>query len=184
MKWLGKRRNPFWPRAQSRLIRAESYLALAEPGGQEHRLWLAEDGRRYFKATLEERFSFTVIRNPAGLPELANALPLEYLDRLRGGPLSCRDPSPIWGSQAAGSSGVSWISDGATANRAVAYLAEQKEPVWRKLALKAVLARPPSRLQKAVRERRPVGEFPDTRLPFFLTMPPACSCSIIRALAQ
>ena len=57
-------------------------MPLAERGGEEHRLWLAADGQRYLKATFAGRFAFTVIFNPAGFPDLADATPLEYLERL------------------------------------------------------------------------------------------------------
>jgi len=71
-----------WAREQGRLIEPAHYFSLAEPGGEEHRLWLAEGGQRYFKATFPGRFAFTVILNPAGFVDLADATPLEYLERL------------------------------------------------------------------------------------------------------
>ena len=71
-----------WAREQGRLIERATYLTLAERGGEEHRLWLAEDGRRYFKATFPGRFGFAVILAHAGIPDLADATPLEYLERL------------------------------------------------------------------------------------------------------
>lgn len=43
---------------------------------------MAADGRFYFKATFPGKFAFTVILSPAGLPDLADAAPLEYLERL------------------------------------------------------------------------------------------------------
>ena len=57
-------------------------MARAERGGEEHRLWLAEDGQRYFKATFPGKFGFVVVLTPAGIPDLADATPLEYLERL------------------------------------------------------------------------------------------------------
>jgi hypothetical protein len=71
-----------WAREQGRLIQPARYVQFAERGGEEHRLWLAEDGQRYFKATYPGRFAFTIILNPAGFPDLADATPLEYLERL------------------------------------------------------------------------------------------------------
>jgi hypothetical protein len=58
------------------------YLAVAERGGEEHRLWLASEGDRYFKATFPGKYAFTVIADGAGLPDLAEGTPLEYLERL------------------------------------------------------------------------------------------------------
>jgi hypothetical protein len=45
-------------------------------------LWLHAGGERYFKATFPGRFGFTAILTHAGIPDLADATPLEYLDRL------------------------------------------------------------------------------------------------------
>ena len=71
-----------WAREQRRLIESATYLGLAERGGEEHRLWLAEEGQRYFKATFPGRCGFAVILTHAGVPDLADATPLEYLERL------------------------------------------------------------------------------------------------------
>ena len=71
-----------WAREQGRLIDPARYLPHAERGGEEHRLWLAEDGERYFKATFPGKFGFSVILAPGGLPDLTEATPLEYLERL------------------------------------------------------------------------------------------------------
>src|SRR5437588_11858209 len=70
-----------WARGQGRLIDPALYLPLAERGGEEHRLWLAADRQRYLKATYPGKFAFTIIFNPAGFPDLADATPLEYLER-------------------------------------------------------------------------------------------------------
>jgi len=43
---------------------------------------LAEDGERYFKATFPGKFGFSVILVPGGLPDLTEATPLEYMERL------------------------------------------------------------------------------------------------------
>jgi len=71
-----------WARDLSCLIPPVRYLALVERGGEEHRLWLSEDGQRYFKTTFPGKFGFTVVLNPADFPDLAEATPLEYLERL------------------------------------------------------------------------------------------------------
>ena len=55
---------------------------IAEHGGEEHRVWLDEDGRRYFKATFPGKFAFTIILRPEGTPDLTEGTPLDYLERL------------------------------------------------------------------------------------------------------
>src|SRR5438132_12353347 len=69
-----------WARDQGRLIQPANYLELAQTGGEEHRVWLAEDGMRYFKSTYPGKFAFTILLNPAGFLDLADATPLEYLE--------------------------------------------------------------------------------------------------------
>ena len=48
-------------------------------GGSEHDIW-EEDGE-YWKVTRPDRFGWTVIPGNLGLPEIAEATPLEYLER-------------------------------------------------------------------------------------------------------
>jgi hypothetical protein len=74
-----------WARENNCLIDFSRYLTIAEPGGQEHRIWPSPDRTRIFKATYPDSFGFTVISSEAtaGHPELTRSLPLEYLERLR-----------------------------------------------------------------------------------------------------
>jgi hypothetical protein len=53
-------------------------------GGEEHRIATPGDRSRYWKATHPGRCGFTVIcgEETGGEPELTNALPLEYFERL------------------------------------------------------------------------------------------------------
>ena len=71
-----------WARENDLLIEPETYAALVEPGGEEHRVWVDEPRQLYFKATHPGRFGFSVIAAPSGLPILVDATPLEYLERL------------------------------------------------------------------------------------------------------
>jgi hypothetical protein len=71
-----------WARENNRLIASAAYRALAEAGGQEHRVWLDESSQLYFKATHPGRFGFSVIAGPGAAPELVAASPFEYLERL------------------------------------------------------------------------------------------------------
>ena len=54
------------------------------PGGEEHRIATPGDCSRYWKATHLGRCGFSVVagEETGNLPELTNALPLEYLERL------------------------------------------------------------------------------------------------------
>jgi hypothetical protein len=45
-------------------------------------VWLDESRQRYLKTTFPGKFGFTVITNPAQVPDLADGTPLEYLERL------------------------------------------------------------------------------------------------------
>jgi hypothetical protein len=73
-----------WARENGRLIVADDYLPLATPGGEEHRVWPSPDRSRYWKATHPGYAGFTVIAvgENEDTPDLAFALPLEYLERL------------------------------------------------------------------------------------------------------
>jgi len=71
-----------WARENGRLIPPAQYAGLVEGGGEEHRVWLNERQQVYFKATHSGQFGFSVMADPAGVPELVRATPLEYLDRL------------------------------------------------------------------------------------------------------
>lgn len=82
---LGRRQErdlTAWAREQGRLIHPDTYLPLIVAGGEEHRVWLDEGRQRYLKTTFPGRFGFTVIVNPVEVADLADATPLEYLDRL------------------------------------------------------------------------------------------------------
>ncbi len=59
-----------------------AWLGLMERGGEEHRVYDASP--TYFKATYPGRCGFTVVAGPV-YPGLAEALPGEYLERLRLG---------------------------------------------------------------------------------------------------
>ena len=73
-----------WARENNRLIESARYSGIAEPGGQEHRIWPSSDRTRIFKATCAGSFGFSVINNEATAwqSELTRGLPLEYLERL------------------------------------------------------------------------------------------------------
>ena len=73
-----------WARESSLLIAAADYLSLAQRGGEEHRIWPSTNHARVFKATYPGTCGFTVIAAEAtgNLPELTNALPLDYFERL------------------------------------------------------------------------------------------------------
>jgi hypothetical protein len=71
-----------WASEQGRLIQPDTYLSIVVRGGQEHRVWLDESRQRYLKTTFPGKFGFTVITNPAQVPDLADGTPSEYLERL------------------------------------------------------------------------------------------------------
>lgn len=71
-----------WADQNNRVIAPSDYIGLADSGGEEHRVWLDESRQRYFKTTHSGRFGFSVLAGPGGEPELVNACPLEYLERL------------------------------------------------------------------------------------------------------
>jgi hypothetical protein len=73
-----------WAQENGRLIHSAEYLSALRPGGEEHRIATPGDRHRYWKATHPGRCGFTVVcgEETGGEPELTNALPLEYLDRL------------------------------------------------------------------------------------------------------
>ena len=74
-----------WAEKSGRLISPASYPPDLRPGGEEHRIATPGDCSRYWKATHPGRSGFTVVcgDETGGEPELTNALPLEYLERLR-----------------------------------------------------------------------------------------------------
>ena len=74
-----------WAEENGRLISPGSYLPDLRPGGEEHRIATPGDLSRYWKATHPGRCGFTVVcgDETGGQPELTNALPLEYLERLK-----------------------------------------------------------------------------------------------------
>ena len=73
-----------WSRENSCVIEPAKYSAVAQRGGEEHRIWPAADRRRIFKATYAGAFGFSAVCNEATgwQPELTGGLPLEYLERL------------------------------------------------------------------------------------------------------
>ena len=73
-----------WAEKAPCLISAESYLGTLRPGGEEHRIATPGDRSRYWKATHPGRCGFSVVvgEETGHLPELTNALPLEYLERM------------------------------------------------------------------------------------------------------
>ncbi len=74
-----------WAQQSGRLISPANYPPELRPGGEEHRIATPGDRSRYWKATHPGRCGFTVVcgDETGGLPELTNALPLEYLERLQ-----------------------------------------------------------------------------------------------------
>jgi hypothetical protein len=74
-----------WARENGRLIDPAARLPDLRAGGEEHRVATPDDRSRYWKATHPGRCGFTVVcgEETGHLPELTNALPLEYLERLR-----------------------------------------------------------------------------------------------------
>ena len=73
-----------WAQENGCIVPAADYVPLLRAGGEEHRVWTPGDGSRHFKATHPGRSGFAVVcgEETGGLPELTNALPLEYLERL------------------------------------------------------------------------------------------------------
>jgi hypothetical protein len=73
-----------WAEKTGCLISAKSYLSELRPGGEEHRIATPGDRSRYWKVTHPGRCGFSVVagEETGHLPELTNALPLEYLARL------------------------------------------------------------------------------------------------------
>jgi hypothetical protein len=74
-----------WAQENGRLISAAGGLPDFRPGGEEHRIATPGDLSRYWKATHPGRCGFTIVcgDETRGQPELTNALPVEYLERLR-----------------------------------------------------------------------------------------------------
>lgn len=74
-----------WAEKSGRLIPPARYLPELRPGGEEHRIATPGDQSRYWKATQPGRCGFTVVcgEETGHLPELTQALPLEYLERLQ-----------------------------------------------------------------------------------------------------
>jgi len=61
------------------MVRPSLWEGKAVIGGSEHDIWELDD--EVWKVTRPDRFGWTVLPGDAGIPEIAEATPLEYLER-------------------------------------------------------------------------------------------------------